>query len=155
MKCTRIKKKKLLFYYIGLTFLFEAFIYLILIRLINFQPDIMPNIPFLDYYHKIKLHKDIKAVVIGFDAHFSYLKLLRACTYLKDPSCRFIATNTDERYALKSNLIIPSAGAIVAALEAVSRRRAVVMGKPSKYSAEYVLKKTKVKPERALMIGDR
>ena len=44
------------------------------------------------------------AVVIGFDEHFSYPKILKAATYLSDPDCHFIATCADECLPVKKDM---------------------------------------------------
>lgn len=47
---------------------------------------------------KLGLDPEVGAVAVGFDREFSYDKLVRAVTYLANPECLFIATNTDEKY---------------------------------------------------------
>lgn len=44
------------------------------------------------------LDPEVGAVAVGFDREFSYDKLVRATTYLANPDCLFLATNTDEKY---------------------------------------------------------
>ncbi|KAG8557456.1 hypothetical protein GDO81_016638 [Engystomops pustulosus] len=51
---------------------------------------------------------DVRAVVVGFDEHFSYMKLTRALHYLREPGCLFIATNTDTRLPLEGGAAIPA-----------------------------------------------
>lgn len=48
---------------------------------------------------------DISAVIVAFDKHFSYRKILKATMYLNDPNVHFIGTNTDEKYPIDNDLI--------------------------------------------------
>lgn len=49
----------------------------------------------------------VNAVVVGFDKHFSHSKLLKACSYLKRPSCHFLATNEDPVLPAHSDIVLP------------------------------------------------
>lgn len=58
-------------------------------------------------YHIFEKDPDISAVIVGFDKHFSYSKMVKAATYLNNPNVHFIGTNTDERFPINSNVVIP------------------------------------------------
>ncbi|EEB11037.1 Pyridoxal phosphate phosphatase, putative [Pediculus humanus corporis] len=108
---------------------------------------------------KLKIEPDVGAVVIGFDEHFSYPKILKAATYLSDPDCHFIATCADECLPVKKDMginnVFPGSGAFVSCLEAVSGRKAFILGKPNKYMLQDIIKVHNIDPSKTLMIGDR
>lgn len=101
-----------------------------------------------------KKEENVKAVVVGFDEHFSFLKLLKAGSYLNDTDCLFIATNTDERFPCGA-LTIPGTGAIVRSVETCAERKAFIIGKPHPRICDSLIKEGIIVAERTLMIGDR
>ncbi|KAM9304799.1 glycerol-3-phosphate phosphatase [Gastrophryne carolinensis] len=98
---------------------------------------------------------EVRAVVVGFDEHFSYMKLTRALHYLQLPDCLFIATNTDTRLPLEGGRAIPGTGCLVRAVETAAHRKAHVIGKPSSFLYDCVVKECGLEPSRTVMVGDR
>lgn len=103
----------------------------------------------------VKIENNVGAVVVGFDLHISYLKMLKAATYLKDVSCLFVSTNTDETFPSGTSYVLPGSGAIMAGIKVASRREPFIVGKPSSYVADILRKENQINPERTLFIGDR
>ncbi|XP_042867918.1 glycerol-3-phosphate phosphatase-like [Penaeus japonicus] len=104
----------------------------------------------------MKLDPEVGAVAVGFDPDFSFPKIMRAASYLENPECLFIATNTDERFPVSnSNLVFPGTGSFVRSVETVAERPPVIMGKPSDKMFTVISEKYQLKPSRTLMIGDR
>ncbi|XP_029432135.1 glycerol-3-phosphate phosphatase [Rhinatrema bivittatum] len=101
------------------------------------------------------LDPDVRAVVVGFDEHFSYMKLTKALGYLQDPTCLFLATNTDTRLPLEGGKAIPGTGCLVRAVETAAHRQAEVIGKPSRFLYECLASENNVNPARTVMVGDR
>ena len=92
---------------------------------------------------------------MGFDQHFNYLKLAKARHYLTNPSCLFIATNTDSTFP-DSKYTLPGAGSIVASLQYASQRDPIIIGKPSRFAFEALQQvHPEIKPNRTLMVGDK
>lgn len=103
----------------------------------------------------LKKDPEVRAVVVGFDEHFSYMKLTRALQYLQDPDCLFIATNTDTRLPLEGGRAIPGTGCLVRAVETAAHRKAQVIGKPNSFLYDCVVKECGLDPARTVMVGDR
>ncbi|HEX8997709.1 MAG TPA: HAD-IIA family hydrolase [Ktedonobacterales bacterium] len=92
------------------------------------------------------------AVVIGLDRTLTYARLSRALSASLDGAALF-AVNRDPRLPVE-NGFEPGTGAVVAAVEAASGRRAEMIGKPSPGIVFQALELLHSPPERALMVGD-
>ncbi|XP_028669654.1 LOW QUALITY PROTEIN: glycerol-3-phosphate phosphatase [Erpetoichthys calabaricus] len=103
----------------------------------------------------VPLDPDVKAVLVGFDEHFSYMKLARALRYLDDPRCLFIGTNTDTRLPLEGGRAVPGTGCLVRAVETVAHRKAQIIGKPNHFMFDCLASEYGIQPSRTLMVGDR
>ncbi|KAJ1173629.1 hypothetical protein NDU88_005458 [Pleurodeles waltl] len=97
----------------------------------------------------------VSAVLVGYDEEFTFRKLSRACTYLRDPNCLLVATDRDPWHLLSGGRCTPGTGSLVAAVETAAGRPAVVVGKPSLFMFEDILAHHNVDPSRTLMVGDR
>ncbi|XP_035742178.1 glycerol-3-phosphate phosphatase-like isoform X1 [Vespa mandarinia] len=117
-------------------------------------PDVInPDIPCS--YTIFNKDPEVGAVIVGFDEHFSYSKMVKAATYLNDPNVHFIGTNTDERFPLAQSIVVPGTGSLVRCIESCAERKALIMGKPEPYIANILKERYNVNPARTLMIGDR
>lgn len=92
-------------------------------------------------------------VAAGLDREFTYARLAAALTELEN-GAELVATNPDATYPTEAG-IRPGAGAIVAAIEAASGKRAHVVGKPNPYTLELIKAEQKLENEEILMVGDR
>lgn len=48
----------------------------------------------------------VKAVVVGYDKHFSFSKAIKACSYAKNPNNIFIGTNMDASLPIENKEIV-------------------------------------------------
>ena len=91
-------------------------------------------------------------VVASLDTRLTYAKLAKACALVLG-GARFVATNPDIRITIGDD-ILPEAGAIVAAIRAVSGVEPVVIGKPSATLFGEALRLAGVAAEDTLTVGD-
>lgn len=92
-------------------------------------------------------------VVAGLDRNLTYDKI-KAANRLIRRGATFIGTNPDITFPTPEGPT-PGAGTILAAIEAPSGQKPVIVGKPSPLMFEMALERLGVAPEEALMIGDR
>jgi len=102
----------------------------------------------------IELDPEVGAVICGWDITFNYYKLCKACFYLQNPNCHFIATNLDPFNHVRGRYI-PVGGCMVAPVQTGSRRTPIVVGKPCNWLINWLITTHKLDRERTVMIGDR
>lgn len=99
---------------------------------------------------------NVGAVVVGYEKHFNYHKLMKAANYLQQRHCLFLATNEDETCpGPNPNVVTPDAGPLVAAVRIASGRQPITVGKPNTPSFDYIRRQWNIDPDRTMMIGDR
>lgn len=92
-------------------------------------------------------------VVVAIDRSFTYDKLNRACTLIRN-GARFIAANTDATYPMEVG-VMPGAGSIVAAVQTCSGVKPVVVGKPERILFDMALDMMNARREETVVLGDR
>uniref|UniRef100_A0A1I7T5C1 Pribosyltran domain-containing protein n=1 Tax=Caenorhabditis tropicalis TaxID=1561998 RepID=A0A1I7T5C1_9PELO len=124
-------------------------------------PDIKNDYTEGDFINEVDVKSKIpKAVVVSFDSHFSYPKLMKAANFLADPSVEFLVCNEDSTFPGPiPGMILPETGPWSSAIQNVSGRKPdIVFGKPHKEMADFL--KSRVDParfdsRRTVMFGDR
>jgi 4-nitrophenyl phosphatase len=102
---------------------------------------------------KVVEEEPVDVVVAGIDLHFTYEKLKRAATLIRN-GARFVSTNRDATYPTEEGLF-PGAGSIVSAIQTASGKRPINIGKPNKRVFDLCLSILGARPERAASLGDR
>uniref|UniRef100_A0A915PXW9 Phosphoglycolate phosphatase n=1 Tax=Setaria digitata TaxID=48799 RepID=A0A915PXW9_9BILA len=104
---------------------------------------------------EVDISRKVRAVVVSFDIHLSYSKIMRAATYINQPGVRFYATNLDPRLPGPfPGMFIPGSGVSVKAVEIAAGKEAIVIGKPNKAMFEYIKERFNLKAEKSVMFGD-
>lgn len=97
---------------------------------------------------------DADTVIVSFDTHLTYEKLMKAYRALLN-GARFIATNPDPVCPSPDGGLI-DAGSIIAALEkATGRHVEMILGKPSKLLGKWLIDQLGGVPENCVIVGDR
>lgn len=119
-------------------------------------PDLTPD-EWTPGQARFKVDKNVGAVVVGFDNQVSFKKLAKACSYVKQPDCLFIASNADESFpSISPEIFVPGPGVYVSAIKAGTGRDPIVLGKPGTYFFDIIRSQhPDIDPARTIMIGDR
>ncbi|CAJ0565038.1 unnamed protein product, partial [Mesorhabditis spiculigera] len=126
------------------------------VKCIGLGPDHFDELTDGDFLFDVRNEENVAAVVIGFDGHFSYPKLMRAANYLKEADCGYFITNEDYTFPGPcSDIVVPGTGCITASVRAVTDREPLVFGKPHSTVAEYLQRHGKIDASRTIMFGDR
>lgn len=98
--------------------------------------------------------KDPDIVVLGFDTTLTYEKLRLACRFLAEGK-EYIATHPDFNCPTADGFM-PDTGSMMALFEASTGRKPdMIMGKPHKYTVDYLTRLLSCKKEELCFIGDR
>jgi len=98
--------------------------------------------------------KEIDYVVVAFDRTFDYRKLNISFQAIK-LGAHFVATNPDRTCPVEGGEI-PDCAAMIAAIEAVTRKKVeVIVGKPNPYMIQTALEVMGLRPEDCILVGDR
>ena len=127
------------------------------IKCIGLGPDEDPPTYLPSEIMQVVLDSTVNAVVVSFDAHFSYNKLVKAASYLRDDAVKYIATCDKEMtIQLGRYWTQPLTGTIVQATSlAANRQPCTVIGKPHFTVMECIMRQNiDVDLERTVMIGD-
>ena len=92
-------------------------------------------------------------VVVGVDFELSYARLARATRAILLDGARYIAVNTDPQYPAADGPV-PGAGAITAAVTAVTGVEPTVVGKPSPHMFRAILARSEAPADDLVVIGD-
>ena len=97
--------------------------------------------------------QDADIVAVGLDMELTYDKLRRAVLEIRR-GAKFIGTNADKTFpSAEGN--IPGAGAIIAAIQAATDVKPVVIGKPERAMFDIAVEKLGAAREVTAMLGDR
>ena len=103
-----------------------------------------------------EIDPDVGCVIACIDYYVSYIKTLKAVTYLNNPEVIFLTTNLEDRHSYQNGIISPGEGAFAQFLATASRRTPIALGKPEKYVFEAVQKVyPNIQPKKTIMIGDK
>ncbi|VDK77760.1 unnamed protein product [Onchocerca ochengi] len=118
-------------------------------------PDPIENYTDVESIQQIDISRKVRAVVVSFDIHISYPKLMRAASYINQPGVRFYATNPDPKLpGPVPGVVIPGSGVNVRAVETAAGKEPIIIGKPSKTMFEYIKERFNIKAEKSVIFGD-
>ncbi|KAK3094704.1 hypothetical protein FSP39_005231 [Pinctada imbricata] len=118
-------------------------------------PDPVKGPTDLHSFSTTELDPDVNCVLVGFDPHLSYNKMVKGASYARREGALFIATNEDSFLPLDGDVVIPGTGSIVSAVKVPARKEPIVMGKPEVNMFKALQQAYNLDPQRSMMVGDR
>ncbi|XP_022133024.1 phosphoglycolate phosphatase 2 [Momordica charantia] len=107
-------------------------------------------------HYPIDHDKSVGAVVVGVDRYINYYKLQYGTLCVREnPGCLFIATNRDAVGHFTETQESPGAGCMVAAMCGSTEKEPILVGKPSTFMMDFLLKKFQFGCSKMCMVGDR
>lgn len=98
--------------------------------------------------------ESVDYVVLGFDKTINYKKLWDAHQLIIS-GVDYVATHPDLVCPLSGGKTQPDTGAMIELLAASTGKRPLIIGKPSKLTVDYILKRFNLKKSELAMVGDR
>jgi NagD protein len=98
--------------------------------------------------------ESVDYVVLGFDKTLNYQKLWDAHQLILS-GVNYIATHPDLVCPLQGGKTQPDTGSMIELLAASTGKRPLVIGKPSKLTVEFIMKRFELKKSELAMVGDR
>jgi len=98
--------------------------------------------------------ESVDYVVLGFDKTLTYQKLWDAHELILS-GVDYVATHPDLVCPLSGGKTQPDAGAVIELLAASTGKRPLIVGKPSRLTVEYILKRFDLKKSELAVVGDR
>ncbi len=94
-----------------------------------------------------------EVLVVGVDFDLTYAKLQRATRAILMDGATYLAVNTDGQYPTP-NGPVPGAGAMTAAVTAVTGQEPTIVGKPSAHMFQVIMERAGVTAEDLVVLGD-
>jgi len=95
-----------------------------------------------------------ETMVIGLDIDITYAKISAALNFVTQNET-VVVCNKDRNYLIENNELRPGCGSLVAAIEyAAGKTFGCIIGKPSPYMMELLLKENGLSREEVLVVGD-
>jgi len=107
-----------------------------------------------DGYENVKLDPEITGVLVGFDADISYMRILKAASYINHGAA-FYATNDDAYFPTNTGITLPGTGVMVSSVAVASASQPMIIGKPHEPFFTYLKSIHGFDPAKSVMIGDR
>lgn len=97
--------------------------------------------------------REAQAVVVGRDLEFNVDRMVAAARAI-DAGAAFIALNVDVRLPVEHGEYTAAAGPLVAAIATLAYKDPEILGKPSRAFFDLAMRRLKVTPQEAVMVGD-